>query len=353
MSDSVLSSFWNKYQPQILGGLGGAGLGAAAMGGMGALTDDETDPKKRRANVGSNLALGASLGGLAGVGAGTAYSHLNKEKEGPGLARAFFNKAIGSNALRGAVGASALNFGAKQHQAASGTKGFLSRFTGVGDTSNEMKDKLRALVETAKTPDIHGELPGNSQTHRNMIRESVDNLTGNHGILGRLSQTRFGRMLGVNTASHEAAVAAELRPLTGIAIAPTYANAGATAVFGANGNHWLDDILGSSKGGKHGLPFIREQLAHTPTSGSFSPISRANALSAASRLGGGAIAGVAIPKMVDKLKARLTSSGLLSAETVAAAEASQRAAQSSVEQAKKRVAAAIAAHAKHQQAVTP
>lgn len=109
-------------QNAALTGLGGAGIGAAAMGGAGALLSDEEDPDKRNENLKNNLIMGAGLGGATGLGY-NAYKYLHNPVSsgvpsdsaggvtGPGWLKSTYNMLRGGASHPAANGALAGGYG--------------------------------------------------------------------------------------------------------------------------------------------------------------------------------------------------------------------------------------------------
>ena len=267
--DAQLSSFWDKYKNQLVGGGLGAGLGAAGLAGYGALTDDGTDPEESSASLKRNLLLGGLLGGGAGVGAGTLFEKFGPGSDKPGNMRALFDRAWASPSLQGAAAANVAHGGAKKlMHMGKGTQ------TAQAAALTELKDGLA----NALTPDANGSFPANSPGTAGSLRSAAARASGTPGLSGWLSQTRLGRNLGFNLGNHESEIAAILSPLRDlnkniplpngrIVLGPSGTKPTTGLAAGkVDGAALLQEILGpkgsSFVGGKSpGLPFALAEAA--------------------------------------------------------------------------------------------
>lgn len=217
-SKATLSKFWDAYKPQLIGGLAGAGLGAASLGGVSALSN-EPDEETRSNDMKRNLLLGGVLGGVGGVGLGTAYQHANQPGGGAGWLGRLLNRAEGSRALAGAGIATAGHAAVSQAQNAGSTVLGKTIFgkggTQGGKSIDELQTKLKELIDLHSKP--NGAAPAEilSAGRQNDIRSIIDRMTANQSTLGQWSQKPLIRRLGLNVATGESAVADALRSLRG------------------------------------------------------------------------------------------------------------------------------------------
>lgn len=214
---ATLSNFWDTYKPHILGALGGAGLGAASLGGITAMSE-EPDPEVRASNMRRNLALGAVLGGLGGGTSGAVYNHFNKPEVGTGFLSRAFKRLRDSGAAQGAALTTAGHAGYSGIQ----NRGFpLSAKAGVGKggalggkTVHDLQGTLQTLLKEQMVPDsVTKVAPITTPAGQTEIRGLIDRMTANQTVLGRASQNPLWRNLGISTAPGEGNVADALRLL--------------------------------------------------------------------------------------------------------------------------------------------
>lgn len=218
MNTATLSKFWDTYKPQIVGGLAGAGLGAAGLGGAAALSG-ETDPEERTSNLQRNLLLGAVLGGVGGVGAGTVYDRLNNPPPASGFLARQLGKLTDSNAAAGA------GIGLTANAALSRVQNNGLPFAGKGGNLGgkdlkELQDRLQSLVKEYTDPKVIKGAPTpppaiTGSSGQTEIRNLIDRMTANQSTLGKWSQKPLVRALGLNVAKGEGEVADVLRTLRG------------------------------------------------------------------------------------------------------------------------------------------
>ena len=293
-----LSGLWDKYRSQILGGLGGAGLGAAALGGATALGDHGDDPAKHESNMRRNLMLGAALGGGAGVGGGAAYDWANSPEGGSTAIGGFLSRLAGSKSLMGAGAMHGAHAGLKQlTNPSSESHSLVGKLSG-GTSWKDMEAKLNDKVTMGITPNMHGHAAITEPKFQDELRGLVNQATGNQGLLGRWSQNPVARTLGLNTSSHEHDVAGALMRLRGQLNMPYKGTGDVPSYTHANGDQILDNILGNGTHGgpgQGGLPYLRQHLTDAGQNpGKMSPISRSHVTSALSRTALGALVGKGI-----------------------------------------------------------
>lgn len=212
---ATLSNFWSQYKPQIVGGLAGAGIGAAGLGGSAALSGEE-NPEVKSQSVKRNLLLGGVLGGLGGAGIGAGYQ-MSQEPNPPGFLSKALSTVFGSRAVQGASGANLANSALKHYKATGipyGKGGYM-----MGKSIDQIKgdmagDVSKLIGEGGKPPAVA--LGGASVGVEKSIRDSLDRITSNNSIFGQLSQRPAVRSLGLNIVNPNAELAASqaLRPLT-------------------------------------------------------------------------------------------------------------------------------------------
>ncbi len=225
---ATLSKFWDNYKPQIVGGLAGAGIGAAGLGGAAALSGEE-DPEVKSQNVKRNLLLGATLGGLGGAGAGAGYQMYSEPNHQGALTR-LLRFAVGSRAVQGAGAANSLHAGVKRVVNFGGPKwlgGTGGNFQGKSfDQMREALDaKVKGVMEGIQgAPPVAGMgtlAPAGPAASRlsaaeQGVRETVERMSGGNGLLARLSQNPVMRSFGLNMVDNRAEqhMLNSLRPLT-------------------------------------------------------------------------------------------------------------------------------------------
>ena len=196
-----------------MGGLGGAGLGAAALGGASALSD-EPDPEVRSHNLRRNLLLGAALGGAGGVGAGALYDHFATPENTSGPAGHLLRRMFGSKAVLGA--GMGLGVGAAEDRFRN--KGFPSMgYEGSlgGKSTADVGKEFQEFLDKAKSPDEHGVTELATEGGRNQARGFVKRLAGSNSVVGGLSQHPVMRWLGAHVSPGEDAAATALSTLQG------------------------------------------------------------------------------------------------------------------------------------------
>lgn len=234
-----LSSFWNDYKHKLIGGGAGAGLGALALGGATSLGDDGGTPEEHKSKVRRNALLGAALGGVTGLGAGALYDRATTPPEPKGVLGNFADRAVASKGLAGLIGAHGV------HGAAS--KWALPK----QETTDKRVGELQKLIDQGiAVPDGKSPVPPVPLTQdkgwQDTVRSHIEQITGSKQPLGRLSQTRVGRNLGVDLSPGEEQIAGALSRLH---------SHGGPAVW----DSLLGGVDASGKGtGAH--PFIREAV---------------------------------------------------------------------------------------------
>lgn len=218
-ASATLSKFWENFKPQITGGLAGAGLGAATLGGAAAMSGEQ-DPEEQASNLKRNLLLGAVLGGAGGVGLGSAYQKYNTPAPRPGVLMDQLGRSLGSRVIGGTgvgIGSNAI----ASQLANKGLSIFGKPILGNGGAQGgkslgELQEKLQSLLNEQTTVP-KGATTANITTTggQNAVRSLIDKLTANQGFLGQASQNPILRRLGLNVASGESHVADALRSLRG------------------------------------------------------------------------------------------------------------------------------------------
>lgn len=225
---ATLSKFWDNYKPQLIGGLAGAGIGAAGLGGAAALSGEE-DPAVKSQNVKRNLLLGATLGGLGGAGIGAGYQMYNEPSHEGALSR-LFRFTTGSRAVQGASAANLLNAAARR-TVNSGAPKWMGGSGGnfQGKSFDQMREALDAKVKGVMegiqgaspvtgmgTPAPAGAAASRLSTSEQGVREMVERMSGGNGLLARLSQNPAVRGFGLNVVDGRAEqhMLNSLRPLT-------------------------------------------------------------------------------------------------------------------------------------------
>lgn len=268
-----LSNFWDEYKPQIMGGLAGAGIGAAGLGGAAALSGEE-DPEVKSRNVKRNLMLGATLGGLGGVGAGAGYKMYDQESPDGMLSKAW-DFAKGSRAVQGAGiarGANALL--ARRTNLGWDWKGSGGSFD--GKSIDQLRDMLDGHVKAFQAGPAPTPLPGftvpTATAPEQGIRDLVNRMTGNNTWLGQMSQNPTLRRFGINTVNPtaEQRIVETLRPMMDT----------------PNGRAALDRILSDQGVKGRGLPLLQKAL--TGGAAGEQGLQNANRLSGLGRMGMGA-----------------------------------------------------------------
>lgn len=270
-----LSSFWDKYRSKIIGGVGGAGLGAAALGGASALSGEPgqpTDKKKLR----QNLLLGATLGGVGGVGGGALYDQLSSEKNSPGYVMGFLNRLTHSRATQGAVGSAA------------GTPLLTQRLR--GKSVDKGLASLQSTIEGAFKPNEGGALPANDPIVRQQLKQQISEIVGG-------PKNSFTRTLGLGHSMGEQEIARILAGKGNLqhVMPPGGAPAGGPIVNNSGikvNPGFLDDILGRTDQAGPGQA-IRQQLA-----GDANAIGRSGFNSGLRRAGTGAITWPLVTKLL-------------------------------------------------------
>lgn len=84
--------------------VGGAAAGAALMGGLGQINNDDPDPEERHRRLKRNLLMGAGLGGVFGGTIGTMWPDITAKEEKPNLAQSLVGGARGVTSHAGLVG---------------------------------------------------------------------------------------------------------------------------------------------------------------------------------------------------------------------------------------------------------
>ena len=158
-----LSSFWDQYRNKIIGGVGGAGLGAAALGGASAMSGEPGQPTDKK-KLKQNLLLGAALGGVGGVGGGALYDQLAGEKNSPGYVMGFLNKLTHSRATQGAIGS------------AVGTPLLTHKLR--GKAVEKGLGGLQTSIESAFKPNEGGVLPANDPVVRQQLKQHISSIVG-------------------------------------------------------------------------------------------------------------------------------------------------------------------------------
>lgn len=281
---ATLSKFWDNYKPQLIGGLAGAGIGAAGLGGAAALSGEE-DPVIKNQNVKRNLLLGATLGGLGGAGAGAGYKMYN-ESNHQGALRRLLGFASGSRAVQGASVANALNAGARRTVNFGGPKWLGGN---GGNFQGKSFDQMREALD-AKVKDVMEGIRGTSpvtamgapagaaasrlSTSEQGVREMVERMSGGNGLLARLSQNPTVRGFGLNVVDGRAEqhMLNSLRPLTA----------------SSEGRAVLQRILSDQGIKGRGMPLLEKALMGGASGEE--ALRRANTLSRLGRLGTGAAA---------------------------------------------------------------
>lgn len=261
-----LSKFWENYKPQLVGGLAGAGIGAAGLGGLAAASGEE-DPEVKSQNVKRNLLLGASLGGLTGAGAGAAYQ-MHQEPQSSGLLSKLLNFGLGSSTLMGGTTAMGVNQGLRRtHNEGWNWKGTGGSLHGksVDALRDSLDEKVKTFVPTAPSAALD----------EKGIRDTIDRMTANQSLLGRLSQHPLARSLGLNVVDPHAEqnVLQSLRKLTET----------------PEGKASLQRILGA-RSGSSAMPLMEKALLE----GDEGLLARSRAGSAAARFGVGGTAGAGL-----------------------------------------------------------
>lgn len=288
---ATLSKFWDDYKPQLIGGLAGAGIGAAGLGGAAALSGEE-DPAVKSQNVKRNLLLGATLGGLGGAGAGAGYQMYNEPNHQGALSR-LLGFASGSRAVQGAGVGNFLNFAAKRGVNFGAPKwmgGTGGNFQGKSlDQLREALDaKVKGVMEGIQgappvagmgTPAPAGAAASRLSTSEQGVREMVERMSGGNGLLARLSQNPTVRGFGLNVVDGRAEqhVLNSLRPLT----------------ESAEGRAVLQRILSDQGIKGRGMPLLEKALMGGASGEE--ALRRVNTFSRLGRLGtgAGALAGLA------------------------------------------------------------
>ena len=259
---ATLSNFWSQYKPQIVGGLAGAGIGAAGLGGSAALSGEE-DPEVKSQSVKRNLLLGGVLGGLGGAGIGAGYQ-MSHEPEHVGPFSKALSTLFGSRAIQGA-GAANLGVSALGHQKATGIPVNMVRGNGgymMGKTIDQIKgdmagDVSKLIGEGGKPPAVA--LGNTSVGVEKSIRDSLDRITSNNSILGQWSQKPAVRALGFNIVNPNAELAASqaLRPLT----ATPEGQAAIKRILSGEGGRSMPLLEKALLGGEEGEKLLRQ--SHT------------------------------------------------------------------------------------------
>lgn len=263
---ATLSKYWDNYKPQIIGGLSGAGIGAAGLGGAAALSGEE-DPEVKSQNVKRNLLLGAALGGLGGTAAGAGYKMYKEPDSTSALGRLFrfgTNSNMAQGAVAGAIGNNVARRVVNQGWGWKGTGGTLA-----GKSIDQLTDVLDSHVKNFQV----GPAAAPMDAVEKNIRATIERMTANKSTLGRLSQNSVVRGLGFNMIDPNAEyrVVEALQPL---ARTP-------------EGRAAIQRILGS-QGGTPGraMPLIEKALLRG--SAGEEALRRSHALSALGRVGSGA-----------------------------------------------------------------
>lgn len=273
---ATLSKYWDNYKPQIIGGLSGAGIGAAGLGGAAALSGEE-DPEVKSQNVKRNLLLGAALGGLGGTAAGAGYKMYKEPDSTSALGRLFrfgTNSNMAQGAAAGAIGNNVARRVVNQGLGWKGTGGTLA-----GKSIDQLKDVLDSHVKNFQPSGVApaaatlGSAAAPMDAVEKNIRNTIERMTANKSTLGRLSQNSVVRGLGFNmidpNAEHR--IVEALHPLAGT----------------PEGRTAIQRILGS-QGGTSGraMPLIEKALLGG--SAGEEALRRSHALSALGRVGSGA-----------------------------------------------------------------
>lgn len=269
-----LSKFWDNYKPQIVGGLAGAGLGAAGLGGISALSDEE-DPAVKSKNVRQNLALGAALGGLSGIGAGSLYK-MNDQPEREGLFKKLLGFGLNSRAAQGAGMATGANALMRRHITTGWGKKPGGQF--AGQTPDQLKDVMAGHIKAFKEAPLHTS-PAEGRLMEQNIRDTLERMTANKHRLGRLSQIPAFRALGLNAVDPQGEYRA-FEALQQMKNTP-------------EGMFALQRILRenpASKGPSTTFPILEEALLGNGGRGNADVLRRSHALSGLGRLGTGAAA---------------------------------------------------------------
>lgn len=230
---ATLSRYWDEYKPQIIGGLAGAGIGAAGLGGAAALSGEE-DPEVKSQNVKRNLLLGAALGGIGGAGAGAGYKMYHEPKH-QGLFSRGVNWLQGSRAALGFSGATAANAALRSRYNTGGPRVFGMGGTG-GSFQGKSIDNLREMLDKRVTEVMSGIqgagpatgaapiVPAGPAASRlsaseQGVRDMVERMSGGDGMFARLSQNPTMRRFGLNIVHPEAEkqILQSLNPMAGSA----------------------------------------------------------------------------------------------------------------------------------------
>ena len=173
MNKLAFGDIWNAIQPSVLPGLMGAGLGAGGMAAFGPQGEDNAeDPNGKKHQMLKNLALGASLGGLTGAGAGQAYNLFNKGQS-PDM----------NLAQRGLLGASAVAQNPLGVTALGGTAMAGRSYLGSKNTVNLKRpgsfDYTGAVTGKADPKALSGAKSENTSWLKDMFSKSVGKPTLN------------------------------------------------------------------------------------------------------------------------------------------------------------------------------
>lgn len=264
LATATLSKYWDDYKPQLIGGLAGAGIGAAGLGGAAAMSGEE-DPEVKNQSIKRNLMLGAALGGIGGVGAGAGYK-MYHEPEHAGMFSRLLTKATGSRAVQSFLGANAANTILRNHYNTGGPKVF--GFGGNGGSfQGKSIDNLREMLDKKVTDvmsGIHGAGPATGampvspagpaasrlSAPEQGVRDMVERMSGGNGMFARMSQNPTMRRFGLNIVNPEAErqVLQSLKPMAG----------------SAEGRAVLQRILSDQGIKGRGMPLLEKALMDGP-----------------------------------------------------------------------------------------
>ncbi len=295
--------FFDKYSPQILSGLTGAGIGAATMGLASPSDGPPEEIEQRRATKRKNMLLGSVLGGVGGVGLGTATQYAKSEAPKESLLWRWLSSMKNSPSFLGSgagLGAHAL----WRNKLNSGFSGGLrvggkpvtSGGAWKGKTLDTMADELTSLLKTKDPTKVPAGIPPgppatapDNTVIKNEARTIINRMLANETGSGKLSQNPLARGLGVNFVdpAAESSVANVLRRFNTT----------------PEGRNFLSQLLGPQQakgftGFDRSLPFLSKELLGDHKLAPNETLARSNFRSMLGRAGSSALLFNALNKLL-------------------------------------------------------